>query len=82
MNSMKTISAHTHAGVSSLYVTMTAALIRPSLTAEQPACGFNWDSERVLALHQIGWLDGYFKWPDMNSRGSGGFVALVSHLNR
>lgn len=32
--------------------------------------GFNWESEQVLAVHQIGGLDAYFKWSDMNSRGS------------
>lgn len=81
MNTWKR-SGPPHAGASPLYVAVTAALIRPSLTAEQPACGFNWDSERVLAPHQMGRLDGYFKWSDMNSRGSDGFVVLVSHLSR
>lgn len=68
-NNMKMIlAAHTHAGVSALRVTMTVALMRSSLAGEQPARGFNWESEQVLAVHQIGGLDGYFKWPDMNYR--------------
>lgn len=58
----------THAGASALRVTMTVALMRCSLAGEQPARGFNWESEQVLAVHQIGGLDGYFKWPDMNYR--------------
>lgn len=49
-------------------VTMTVALMRCSLAGEQLARGFNWESEQVLAVHQIGGLDGYFKWPDMNYR--------------
>lgn len=40
------------------------------LTAQQAAWGFNWESEQVLAVHQIRGLDGYFEWSDMNSRGS------------
>lgn len=75
-------SQPTQAGVYPLYVTMTVALIHSSLTGEQPAWGFNWESEQVLAVHQIGGLDGYFKWSNMNSRGSHGFVVLISHLNR
>lgn len=61
---------------------MTVALIHSSLTGEKPAWGFNCESEQVLAVHQIGGFDSYFKWYDMNSRGSHGFVALISHLNR
>lgn len=68
-NNMKMISATlTHAGVSALRVTMTVALMCSSLAGEQPARGFNWESEQVLAVHQIGGLNGYFKWPDMNYR--------------
>lgn len=64
-------SQPTHfAGVSPLHATMTVALIQSLLRAQQPAQGFNWESEQVLAVHQIGGLDGYFKWSDMNSRGS------------
>ena len=71
------------AGVYPLYVTMTVALTHSLLTGEQPAWGFNWESEQVLAVHQIGGLDGYFEWSDMNSRGSlRGFSVLISHLNR
>lgn len=58
------------AGVHPLYVTMTVALIHSLLTGEQPVWGFNWESEQVLAVHQIGGLDGYFEWSDMNSMGS------------
>lgn len=58
------------AGVHPLHVTMTVALKHSLLTAEQPAWGFNWECEQVLAVHQIGGLDGYFEWSDMNSRGS------------
>lgn len=47
-----------------------SSLIHSLLTAEQPAGGFNWESEQVLAVYQIGGLDGYFEWSDMNSRGS------------
>lgn len=57
------------AGVHPLYVTMTVALEHSLLTGEQLAWGFNWKSEQVLAVHQIGGL-GYFEWSDMNSRGS------------
>lgn len=50
------LSQPTQAGVYLLYVTMTVALIHSSLTGEQPAWGFNWESEQVLAVHQIGGL--------------------------
>lgn len=69
-NNMKCSQPTQIAGVDPLYVTMTVALIHSLLTGEQPAWGFNWESEQVLAVHQIGGLDGYFKWSDMNSRGS------------
>lgn len=56
---------------------MTVALIQSSLTGVQPAWGFNWESEQVLAVHQIGGLDGYFKWSDMNYRVGGGVCAMA-----
>lgn len=67
-NDLSRPHTHMHAGVSASRVTMTVALMRSSLAGEQPARGFNWESEQVLAVHQIGGLDGYFKWPDMNYR--------------
>lgn len=69
-NNMKCSEPTQLAGVYPLYVTTTVALIHSLLTGEQPAWGFNWESEQVLAVHQIAELDGYFKWSDMNSRGS------------
>lgn len=67
---MKCFEATHLAGINPLHAIMTVALTHSLLTAQQAAWGFNWESEQVLAVHQIGGLDGYFKWSDTNSRGS------------